>query len=53
MSMTGLGLEWSRRKHPELRPEHPEHRREPRGSRRRAAGGSPYRVRRRRAAREA
>ena len=28
MSVTGLGLEWVRRKHPELRPEHPEHRRQ-------------------------
>ena len=28
MSMAGLGLEWVRRKHPELRPEHPGHRRQ-------------------------
>ena len=28
MSVTGLGLEWVRRKHPELRPEHPGHRRQ-------------------------
>ena len=28
MSMAGLGLEWVRRKHPELRPEHPERRRQ-------------------------
>ena len=39
MSMAGLGLEWNRRKHSELRPEHPERRRQPRGSRRRSKPG--------------